>query len=127
TGRSAMMCSGIWETFELLTEAKFDWDMVLFPGHKNGIEGGASGYGICSGTKYPDQAWRVIEFFAGYQGQKIMAESGIIQPSIKELASSKIFLKSFNKTLNKKILEKAIEYLIPNPRFDGFNEFRQNV
>src|SRR5208283_1789317 len=86
SGKSAMLCSGIWDSFSLLNHAKFEWGLTMFPDHQKGIGGSCTGYSIPTCSKYPEPAWRFIKFFSGYPGQKTMAESGLIQPSIRGLA-----------------------------------------
>jgi ABC-type sugar transport system permease subunit/ABC-type glycerol-3-phosphate transport system substrate-binding protein len=97
----AMYQNGIWEVPNmrrtLITGSKefFDWDLTLAPSYANGPGGkpfrrtttGGSGYAVFSSTKYPDLAWKLTHFLGGEPGMTKMAQAGIAQPAIKELAT----------------------------------------
>ena len=90
-GKAAMFLSGIWKTPYFRKTVKFDWDAQVFPkGPKGGrgwlISGG--GYSILRTTKHPEEAWKLLTFLAGEDGQKALAETGLAQPAIKEIAGS---------------------------------------
>lgn len=123
----AMILSGLWEVPVILKEAKFDWDIAIFPGYKNGVWGGGSGYGIISKSRHKEAAWRVVKYFAGVPGQIELSKSGLVQPAIRELSFSKYFLAPDAKPKNKIIHAISASYIIPDPMFDGWNEMLHTV
>ncbi len=91
----AMYQNGIWEVPNIRKvvvpgeEGFFEWDITMFPAYKDGSRGfptGGSGYCIFETTEHPEEAWRVVRYFAGPPGMIAMAKAGIAQPGIKELA-----------------------------------------
>lgn len=94
-GKVSMFHSGIWETPELRkqlipgTPGFFDWDIVLAPAYKNGTlrtPTGGSGYGVMSQTKHPKESWLLTAWMAGEPGMLAMAEAGLAQPAIADMA-----------------------------------------
>ncbi len=122
-----MILSGIWETPVFLKNNNFKWDIVVFPSYKNGVWGGGSGYGIARLSRHKEAAWKVVKFFAGIQGQKELAKSGLAQPAIRELALSKYFMDPAKIPENKIILDKSADYIILDPMFADWNEIEKTV
>jgi ABC-type glycerol-3-phosphate transport system substrate-binding protein len=107
-GRVAMMSSGIWQTPRLLADEKLKFDVVMFPkgpGGKRGWTTGGSGYAICSASKKKALAWKVVKELTSERAQRLLAETGFIQPALVKLAGSDAFLKAPGAP-NKKILLK---------------------
>jgi len=105
-GTAAMLFSGIWITPQLRDIKGFDWDVALFPKGPDGKRGYAnsgSGYGILSSSKNKKAAWELVRYISGVEGEKKMASTGLIQPALKSLANSPVFLDGLP-PLNKKIL-----------------------
>lgn len=104
--RVAMFQCGIWSV-PIVRKANvpgspnfFEWDIVEAPGFQDPETGeitraastGGSGYGILSSTRNPDAAWKVVEWMAGAEGMRAMAEAGLAQPAIKEIATSSAWI-----------------------------------
>jgi multiple sugar transport system substrate-binding protein len=49
---------------------------------------GGTGISISAKTKYPEQAWRFVKFWAGIQGQTAIAKSGLWVPALKNIGKS---------------------------------------
>lgn len=68
SGNAAMDISGPWEINRMLTDAKFDWGVTLLPTETaGGPQSSALGdynWGIFANSKHPDEAFKVLEFFA---------------------------------------------------------------
>lgn len=116
-GRVSMFQSGIWEVPGLrrdLWDARqgkmsFDWDIAMAPAYKDGtliFPTGGSGYAILSQTKHPKEAWLLTAWMAGEPGMIAMAEEGLAQPAIRDLALR--------------------EPWIPGPNTQGLLQFPQN-
>jgi len=94
-GKVGMFFSGIWKTPFFREIKKFDWDCTIFPKPKDGKNGflcSGGGYAILKTTKYPEQAWKLLTFLSGDEGQRDLARTGLAQPAIIEIAKSKDFL-----------------------------------
>lgn len=94
-GKAAMFLSGIWKTPFFREIKKYRWDAVIFPkapGGRNGFLTSGGGYAILKTTKYPEQAWKLLTFLAGEQGQRELAQTGLAQPAMMDIAQSKDFL-----------------------------------
>jgi len=83
SGNAAMAISGPWEIERMLKDAKFDWGVALLPtitegGERSSALGGFN-WGIMANTKHPDEAFRLLEYFAE-QDNRIFEEFGILTP-----------------------------------------------
>ncbi len=123
-GKAAMFLSGIWKTPFFRETIKFDWDATAFPkGPKGGrgylISGG--GYAILKTSKHPGEAWKLLTFLAGEEGQKALALTGLAQPAIKAIAESPAFLDG-KPPVSKKFLLDAVNYGCVAPDTDKWQE-----
>jgi len=117
SGKLAMYGSGIWEVPLFRKIKTFSWDIVMFPKGPEGIRAfgsGGSGYGILKTCKNPSYAWEVLKFLTGEKAQKLLAESGLAQPSNIEIARN-FFAKSPLPPENKKMLNEAVKYVVFEP------------
>jgi len=124
SGRLAMYCSGIWEVPIFRYIKNFSWDVVMFPKGPEGkraFGSGGSGYGILKTCKNPKIAWKVLKFLTGDYAQKILAESGLAQPSNREI-SIKFFAKTPFPPPNKKMLNEAVKYIVFQPDIPEWRE-----
>ncbi|MGH2412081.1 MAG: extracellular solute-binding protein, partial [Chloroflexota bacterium] len=55
---------------------------------------GGTGISIMAKTKYPEQCWRFVKFWAGIQGQTAIAKSGLWVPALKNIGQSAAYTKS---------------------------------
>lgn len=122
--KAAMFMSGIWKTPFFRQTIKFDWDAAPFPkGPKGGrgylISGG--GYSILRSTKHPEEAWKLLTYLAGEEGQKALAQTGLAQPAIKAIAESPAFLDG-KPPVSKKFLLDAVNYGCFAPDTDKWQE-----
>lgn len=98
-GRVAMFQSGIWEVPNLRAELwdeeeqrmTFEWDIAMAPAFADGslaIPTGGSGYAVMSQTKHPEEAYKLVAWLAGRPGIQKLAETGLAQPAIRDMAKS---------------------------------------
>lgn len=64
-----------------------------------------SSFGIWSGGKQKDDAWKLLGWVNGKESQKLMTELGLLFPSRKSVAESDVFLKSSPPTNNQVYLD----------------------
>ncbi|HVF76832.1 MAG TPA: sugar ABC transporter substrate-binding protein [Solirubrobacteraceae bacterium] len=91
-GELGMFLSSRREVPTFRTIKDFDWDVAAFPTLRepaNVLHSDA--YCLPKGER-ADAAWRFVEFAAGPDGQRILARSGRIVPSLKSVAASTAFL-----------------------------------
>ncbi|MDD5173213.1 MAG: sugar ABC transporter substrate-binding protein [Candidatus Omnitrophica bacterium] len=128
TGRLAMFSSGIWETPGLRKMASLDWDVAMFPKGPGGIRAfgtGGSGYCILKETKNPEAAFEVIKALAGRSGQTMLADTGLAQPAIKDIAQSGHWAFDNKKPKNKSMLDEAMKYVIYEPFHPAWREAKE--
>ncbi len=81
-GKAAMFLSGIWKTPYFRTTMKQKWDATVFPKGPSGKKGyliSGGGYSILKSTKHPEEAWKLLTYLAGEEGQKQLAKTGLAQ------------------------------------------------
>lgn len=74
----------------------FDWDVCPVPSFAvnpkaNGWSGSV-GYSIFNKTKYPEAAWKLVEYVASKEGQEILSATGFQIPSYPSIGYSEDFL-----------------------------------
>lgn len=82
-------------TFRAGIAGKFEWDVQTWPAfpkkHVTGM--GTQGYAFTTDTKYPDQAWKVVEFFVSKDGQDILASNYTTVPVRISMANDPVWRK----------------------------------
>ena len=91
-GELGMLLSSRREVPTLRTIEDFAWDVAAFPtlGEPASVLH-SDAYCLARGER-ADAAWRFVEFAAGPRGQRILARSGRIVPSLRGVATSQDFL-----------------------------------
>jgi multiple sugar transport system substrate-binding protein len=130
TGRVAITTNGRWATTFYRNTLAFDWDVIpnvvgpsgkVYAAEDDCTFGGWSGsVGVAiiagsNGEKYPEQAYRFIEFIAGVEGQTEQAGLGFQIPNQMDLANSDVFLQPGQKPENAKILLEAARCQFAGP------------
>lgn len=120
----AMYISGRWNVPKFREDLAFNWDVAPMPVGKNGainsIDG--SGWSISSRTKYPKEAWQLIEFLASKNSSIKFAKTGLIVPANKSVAYSKYFLEKGLAPKNSVVFLNIIKNAIPTPKIERWNE-----
>ena len=87
TGKTAMSENGSWAYRTTCEQATFRWNIAPFP--KGPVEHRTltttDGYGIWSGTKYPDAAWELMKFVTGRFMVRTLCKVFFWQPSRKSV------------------------------------------
>jgi ABC-type glycerol-3-phosphate transport system substrate-binding protein len=128
-GSAALFLSGIWKTPMFREIQKFKWDVVMFPrvpGIPRAVVGGSSGYGIVSTSRHKAEAWQLISFLSGTEGQKLFAYTGLAEPARIRVAQSSAFLDGRDPQ-NKKMLLKAVAYGVDQPLASNWREVEQGI
>ncbi len=125
TQRVAMFSSGHWEVPILRQIKEFGWDVVMFPKGPRGARAfgtGGTGYGILKSSPHPDLAWEVLKALAGPESQARLADTGLTQPALKQVAESEAFARSPLPPLNKKMLNQAVKHVMYEPFIPEWRE-----
>ena len=91
-GELGMLLSSRREVPTLRTIEDFEWDVASFPTLDRPASVLHSDAYCLARGKGADGAWGLVEFAAGPEGQRILARSGRIVPSLKSVARSRAFL-----------------------------------
>jgi len=128
-GSAAMLLSGIWKVPMFRQSKDLQWDVVQaphVPGVPRAVVGGSSGYGIISTSKHKDQAWKLVAYLSGPEGQAQMASTGLVQPALKKVAESPAFLDDKDPH-HKKFLLTAVDYAVDDPMATNWREVKQGI
>jgi multiple sugar transport system substrate-binding protein len=99
TGRASMGIVGHWFYPAFSGTKGLHFDIAPIPigpdgdGHSRTNIGG-TGISISAKTKYPEQAWRFVKFWAGLHGQRAIARSGLWVPALKNIGQSTAYTHS---------------------------------
>ena len=82
---------------------KVDWDIASVPSGPSGrgTITAPVAFGVTSQSKHPADAYRLVRFLCGPEGQMILAQSGLFPPARREVAFSDEFLKAPGRPANK--------------------------
>lgn len=94
TGGVAMFLSGPYSIPGLRAGAKVPWDVLPVPKGKAGVwtRNPSDSLTIWNGSKNKDQAFQLMEYITGPEGQLVIGKSGRGVPSLRSVATSKEFL-----------------------------------
>lgn len=115
TGKLAMQIQGRWQV-PAYRKLDFDWDVAPLPtgGKWNGWSGSV-GFSVYSKSKNPEAAFKLIEYLAGEEGQKLQSELGFAIPNFKSMAGTDVFLQPGQKPANAQVFIKAAENQAAGP------------
>ncbi|HEX7712448.1 MAG TPA: sugar ABC transporter substrate-binding protein [Bacillota bacterium] len=127
TGKFAMVYQGSWQVSQL-NGVTFDWDVAVAPTFGKKIYCVQSvGNSMYAKTKHPKEAWKLIRFLCGKEGQTIMAKEGDAIPVLKEVAMSPAFLNPSQKPLNKKAYFESAVGIVPYISFPKKGEIFERI
>jgi multiple sugar transport system substrate-binding protein len=110
-GKLATITGGRWmvPTYRKL---KFDWDVAPIPSNNGTWENGWSGsvaLGVNAKSKNPLEAFKLVEFFSGIEGQTKMTELGFQIPNFKSMADDEVYMQPGQKPEHAEVFIKAGE------------------
>lgn len=122
-GKAAMTTIGHWAV-PGYAEAGLNFDVVPMPvgpaGRATSVN--SAGFVIAKATKYPDAAWKFLEFVISPPAQTRLAELGFACPVLKSVAESPAFLEQKIK-INHKVFLDSLEFAHMKPVFKGYDEW----
>lgn len=127
---AAMHIDGRWQVPRFRT-LDFAWDVAPIPVPASGMQpvtwSGSVGFGISSQTARAREAFRLIEFLAGPEGQRILTTTGLQVPNQKELAASEVYLQPGLAPEHPEVFLASIEASRPGPWTATPNVFWSDV
>lgn len=115
TGKVAMQLFGSWmiPTYATLP---FNWGVAPIPRGPQGRLPAAfpNGMGIGGSSKNQDAAWEWIKFCTSEEGQKIIAEEGLAQPTLEAIMDTDTFMNASEKADMSIVKEALLESKGPN-------------
>ncbi|MBO0701575.1 MAG: sugar ABC transporter substrate-binding protein [Candidatus Dormibacteraeota bacterium] len=96
TGQASMGIVGHWFYPAFSTTHGLEFDIAPIPiGPDGGAHSrtniGGTGISISAKTKYPEQCWRFVKYWAGMQGQRTIAKDGLWVPALKNVGESSAY------------------------------------
>ena len=128
-GTAAMYLSGLWPTPRFRDIKDFKWDVVMVPKNNTGFRAfstGGSGYGILKSSPHKKEAWELIKYISGPEGEKRLASTGLAQPALMSAADSPLFLDGKDPQ-NKKMVFDAMKYVKYNPMCKNWTEVHDSI
>jgi multiple sugar transport system substrate-binding protein len=93
-GKLAMEITGFWNIGAASTVKGLDWDIApLWHGKQAATSAFFNGLAISRTSKYPADAWKVIEFLASEEGQRPIIDNAEDAPANLQVQQSEAFLK----------------------------------
>jgi multiple sugar transport system substrate-binding protein len=130
-GKQAMFIQGRWAC-QLFRDAayadgrKIDWDVAELPVHKRKATVlFANCYVLRKGGPNLEEAWKLMQWLTGVEGQKRQAATGRDMPSFVSVGNSPIFLNPNQLPEHDGIFLKAAKSALPvdtDPNFDAYGE-----
>lgn len=131
TGKISMTVAGVWN-IRSYNRAEFKWDIapvpVDIPSRQRWAAGAGMGHSIYARTKHPKEAWRLMKFLSGKDGQAALARSGTSVPVLKSAAFSSDFLAGLDqppKSSYPVIFDSFKGPATPQTDMKGFLEYRR--
>jgi arabinooligosaccharide transport system substrate-binding protein len=118
TGRLATYFLGRWMVPQF-RKVPFEWDVAPIPvsprTRRPASWSGSVGFAIAPHTRFPEAAWRLVEFLAGPEGQKSQSLMGFQIPNQRYLATTAIFLQPGQRPAHAGVFIPAALYERPFP------------
>lgn len=96
TGQASMGIVGHWFYPAFSGAHGLQFDIAPIPigpdgGTRSRTNIGGTGISISAKTRYPEQAWRFVRYWAGQQGQQTIAKAGLWVPALKNIGQSSAY------------------------------------
>lgn len=131
-GTAEMFAAGLGATYNngrwmvpLFRDSDFAWDVMPHP-YKTERAQTLSGsiFAVSAATEHPEEAWKLLSYVVGQEGQTQMTELGLLLPSRKSVAESDVFLQSTPPESNQIFLDE-LEFAKPLPMTPKYPEIEK--
>lgn len=127
---AAMHIDGRW-LVPHFRKLNFDWDVAPLPVPKKGMKSvtwsGSVGFGMSAKTAHPTEAFRLVEYMAGPEGQTAMTKSGLQVPNQRWLAKTAVYMQPGQKPAHAEVFLDSAADSRPGPWTDTPNTFWHDV
>ncbi|WP_448516012.1 ABC transporter substrate-binding protein [Pseudothermotoga sp.] len=128
-GKAAMSIEGSWMFGYYVKEIKgFRWGVAPLPKIlRHGNVTNSLGNVIWSGTKYKEEAWKLVKFLASREAEEILGATGAVIPAHKD--ATKKWIEFFPKEFrtDAEIFIKSLDYAKPFGTIPGFAQIFQRL
>lgn len=124
-GKLAMEITGFWNIGAASTVKGLDWDIApLWHGKQPATSAFFNGLAISRTSKYPADAWKVIEFLASEQGQRPIIDNAEDAPANLQVQQSEAFLKPkwATREVNMQAFADSADFIYVPPLTPQWNE-----
>jgi len=105
----------------------FDWDVAPIPmpdrEHESIVWSGSVGLAVSANTRYPDEAFALVAWLAGPEGQTRLTRTGLQLPNQRALATTDVFLQPGERPAHARVFERAAWGSRPSPVTETANAF----
>jgi multiple sugar transport system substrate-binding protein len=116
-GKVALDAEGAWNAANYRRDMQDDWDWAPLPqfkGKKRVTMGQASPFILAASSKVKDQAWQLMRFLSGPDGEELAMAAGTSQPMLKSQLNSPAFTKLQPPHTPQVVVEET-KYAVPPP------------
>ena len=118
SGSAAMLLLGTWNIpmFKMNIK-KFNWGITLVPKGPTGLRGYemvGEGYGILKTSRHKNEAWDLVSFLTGNEGEMKFAGIGEAIPALQSIANSSAYLSDVRPEIKETIL-RSIQFGVFSP------------
>jgi len=125
--KSAMYVATVGWANSFAKEEKLNWDVAPLPVWAEGMKPATrlwvNYWTLPKGSKHPKEAFKVMAFFAGPEGQKIVGETRMGIPAIPDIAYGKWFLGLPGAPERRRVYLDVMQYAIPFPLFPESDQY----
>jgi multiple sugar transport system substrate-binding protein len=130
SGLAAMHIDGRWMVPHF-RKLSFDWDVAPLPVPRKGAKSvtwsGSVGFGIGAKSAHPQEAFQLVEYMAGPEGQTTMTKSGLQVPNQRWLAKTDVYMQKGQKPEHAEVFLASAADSRPGPWTDTPNTFWHDV
>jgi multiple sugar transport system substrate-binding protein len=105
----------------------FDWDVAPIPVHDRErppiVWSGSVGFAVSASTPYPDEAFALVAWLAGPEGQTRLTRTGLQLPNQRALATTDVFLQPGERPLHARVFVNAAQRSRPSSVTETPNAF----
>jgi multiple sugar transport system substrate-binding protein len=109
----------------------FDWDVAPIPvphrGDRSIARSGSVGFAVAAGTEHPREAFDLVRWLAGPEGQQILVRSGLQIPNQRAAAQAESYLQRGLRPAHAEVFVAAVEASRPGPQTETVGSFWYDV
>jgi len=121
SGRLAMVMQNHARVPTFARVAGLKWDIARLPrGKQRANFAGGAGFAISSRSAHPREAWELIKFLTGPEGQAMLVDTGLVVSARRSVREDNVFLRAL--PYDRTVFLEETELGQPSPSFAGVSE-----